>query len=731
MPIPLDDDLHDLASSVAGTAARHAPVTDTRERLDELTAGALPPVWSQLADSGLLAMHLPEQVGGGAAGLEALVAVAEVSGKSMLPGPWLPSVVASSVVASADATHPVLEELAGGAPGALVRGGLTASRDGADWVVTGESHPALGLTGAAHAVVAALSEDGSDVWFVLSGSELADRVQSADPVDLTRSVGRLRADGLRVTDLLADVPSAFVDLVVAATFAAEAAGLAAWAVETAVDHVSSRVQFGKPIGSFQAVQHKTAMMLLRKEIAAAAAWDAARAEAHDEAQQQLAAAQAVLNAVVPAVDVLVELVSLLGGIGFTWEHDAHLYWRRAMSLSGLVGTTDEWAARLGEVALEHERDFAFLAGDAQPELRAEIGPVLDRVAELSVGADRSTWARVRPGPTTDLLFEAKLVAPHYPAPYGRGAGPEEQAVIVDEFAKRGLQQPGTVIGEWVLPTLLVHGTEAQQQRFVDPTLRGEIIWCQLFSEPGAGSDLASLTTRAVKVDGGWRLQGQKVWTSGAHESQWGVCLARTDADAPKHKGISYFLVDMASDGIDVRPLKQSTGRAEFNEVFLDDVFVPDECLVGEREQGWKLAVTTLSNERLSMGSRLTHGGAHELRGVIVDGRQLGRRDDAVRAYGRCVAREIALSSMNLRSVLARLSGLELGAGISVQKLYNSLAQRDGAADLISVLGPVAATTEGGHAIDHLGLPAVLFGGGTVEIQLNVIAQRVLGLPRQS
>ncbi len=728
MPIPLDDDLRALADSVAGTAGRYAPISDTRSRTDDLTAGALPPVWKQLVDAGLLAMHLPDGVGGGEAGLEALAAVAEQSGRSMLPGPWLPSVVASSVLASADAAHPALEEFASGAKGSLVRGGLTARRDGAEWVVDGTSHPALGLTGANHAVVAASTVDG-EVFFLLSGAELSDRVEAADSVDLTRSVGRLRADGLRVPEVLADVRGSFVDLVVTTTYAAEAAGLAAWAVETAVSYVSTRVQFGQPIGAFQAVQHKAATMLLRKEIAAAAAWDAARAEQHDEAQQQLASAQAALNAVVPTVDVLVELVSLLGGIGFTWEHDAHLYWRRALSLSGLVGTADQWSARLGGIALEHERDFAFLAADALPDLRAEIGPTLDRVAELSSDADFSTWARVRPGPTTDLLADAKLVAPHYPTPYGRGAGPAEQAVIADEFAKRGLQQPGTVIGEWVLPTLLVHGTAAQQERFIEPTLRGEIIWCQLFSEPGAGSDLASLTTRAVKVDGGWRLQGQKVWTSGAHESQWGVCLARTDADAPKHKGISYFLVDMSSEGVDLRPLQQSTGRSEFNEVFLDAVFVPDDCLVGEREQGWRLAVTTLSNERLSMGGRLTHGGAHRLRAVIEEGTHLGRREDAVRAYGRCVAREIALSAMNLRSILARLSGLELGAEISVQKVFNSLAQREGAADLISVLGPIVATNEGGHTIDHLGLPAVLFGGGTTEIQLNVIAQRVLGLPR--
>lgn len=255
------------------------------------------------------------------------------------------------------------------------------------------------------------------------------------------------------------------------------------------------------------------------------------------------------------------------------------------------------------------------------------------------------------------------------------------------------------------------------------------MWCQLFSEPGAGSDLASLSTKATKVEGGWLLNGQKVWNSGAHESHWGVCLARSDASVPKHKGISYFLIDMSSEGVDVRPLKQSTGRSEFNEVFLDNVFVPDDCLVGEREQGWRLAVTTLGNERLSMGARLTHGSAERFLDVLGEAPTGVDRDEVLRAFGRSTAREIALSALNLRSILARLSGLELGPEISVQKVFNTLAQKEGSFDLLHVLGPSGATTDGGHAIDHIGLPAILFGGGTTEIQLNVIAQRVLGLPR--
>ena len=188
-----------------------------------------------------------------------------------------------------------------------------------------------------------------------------------------------------------------------------------------------------------------------------------------------------------------------------------------------------------------------------------------------------------------------------------------------------------MVGAWALPNLIVHGTEEQQARWILPTLRGEIQWCQLFSEPGAGSDLASLSMRATRVEGGWVLNGQKVWTSGAKEADWGICLARTDPDKPKHDGISCFMVDMRTPGIDIRPLRELTGQAMFNEVFFDDVFVPDDCLVGQENDGWRCARTTLANERVFMGASNTIGAgvlgvlnAIEARGLADDRLALAR-----------------------------------------------------------------------------------------------------------
>ncbi|GAA1033106.1 MULTISPECIES: acyl-CoA dehydrogenase [Amycolatopsis] len=714
MPIALSEEHRDLAASAAGWAMRHAPIAETRAGLGGqpdagkpqteadggLAESGRPDFWKALTEQGWHSLHLPESAGGQDAGLLELAVVAEQFGRHLVPGPFLPTVTASAVLAAAGPTEE-LAAFAAGATGAVVLDGLSAVSTADGWRINGTSSPAVGLADAEIAVVRA-----QEIWFVLRPE--SGQLVPVEAVDLTRSAARLTLENFLVSpDNLIEIQPERAELALAVPAAAEAAGLCSWALDCAVDHVRTRVQFGRPIGSFQAVQHQAAGILLQREIATAAAWDAARAEQHSVAQQALAAAQARNAALPAAVDASVSCVRLLGAIGFTWEHDAHLYWRRAVALSGSLGRS---AARtLGERAQTTTRDLTLASPQDCLELRGQIASVLDQAE-----------------PSARVLADAGLAAPHYPKPYGLDAGPLEQAVIAEEFERRGIPQPTTVIGEWVLPTLLVHGSSEQRDRFVLPTLRGEIRWCQLFSEPGAGSDLASLTTRATKVDGGWRISGQKVWTSLAREAHWGVCLARTDPDAPRHRGISYFLVDLAAEGVTVRPIRQATGRAEFNEVFLDDVFVPDRDLVGEPNSGWRLATTTLANERHNMGATLAHGSSDRIRQLL---RNNPDDPDALSALGRCVSRELTLATLGLRSVLARLAGLDLGAEVSVQKVFSALAQQEGSREVIALLGHGSAGAEDGHVIDHLGLPAVLFGGGTVEIQLNVIAQRVLGLPR--
>ncbi len=689
--------------------------------------------WERLVELGVHAVHLPEEYGGGA-GLAELAVVVEELGRSLAPVPLLPTVLASALVAGSapgSARSEALTAYADGATGVVVGdAGLSARPAGDGWRVDGLSLPTSGLPGAD--VAHAHTTDGGEVWWRLRPGATA-VVEDRPGVDLTRSCGVLVLDGhvVEPDDVLTPPATPTRDLLTNALHAAEAVGLGRWLLDTAVEQTRTRHQFGRAIGSFQAVQHRAALMLVRLETAAAAAWDAVRAIDAPLDQQRLAAAQAAVVGPPAAVDLALDCVGLLGAIGFTWEHDAHRYWRRALALAAAVGPEATWARRLGEAAREHRRDFSLVADDALPPLRAEIGPVLDEAAALPADEGVMTgWGPVRGGPRRARLAEAGLVAPHYPAPWGRGAGPEEQAVIAQEYAVRGIAQPTTVIGEWVLPTLLEHGTEAQRDRFMWPTLRGEIVWCQLFSEPGAGSDLAGLATRARRVDGGWLLTGQKVWNSYAHEADWGVCLARTDPDAARHAGISYFLVDMRTTGVDARQIRQSTGQSEFNEVFLDDVFVPDDCLVGAPGDGWRLATTTLANERLNMGAAFGHGSADLVRRAIDEGVCAAEPDEALRVLGANTSREMALSALALRGTIARLGGVDPGPAVSVQKVYNALAQREGSRALVALLGPLGTVDDAAtpYAVDHLGLPAVLFGGGTVEIQLNVIARRVLGLP---
>ena len=438
------------------------------------------------------------------------------------------------------------------------------------------------------------------------------------------------------------------------------------------------------------------------------------------------------------IDAALECVTLLGGIGFTWEHDAHLYWRRAISIASVSGTEEHWAGRLGEAALVADRDFSFVDEDATAaSCRARVGAVLDEVLTLPADPVSETgWASARGGPRKTRLAGAGLVAPHYPAPYGLDAGPEEQAVVLQEYARRGLTPATTIIGEWVLPTILAHGTDEQQERFLAPTCAATSCGASCSASRAPAPTWPSLChPRRSASDGGWSLNGQKVWTSNA---QWPTGGSAWPAPTPTRRstsGISYFLVDMRSPGVDVRPLRQITGDAEFNEVFLDDVFVPDDACSPGPDDGWKLATTTLANERLSMGNMLAYGGAQLVKRLISEQAHATSRDEAVRVLGRNTAREMSLGALNLRSVLSRLSGRQPGAEISVQKLYSAIAQRDGSRALLTLLGPIGALTapsvdaSADYARDHISLPSVLFGGGTIEIQLNVIAQRILGLPR--
>ncbi len=407
--------------------------------------------------------------------------------------------------------------------------------------------------------------------------------------------------------------------------AAEAIGMATECTEQAAAYAKVRVQFGRPIAMFQAVKHHCANMLVASELATAAVWDAARAAADGGDQLTLRAAMAAALALA-AADVCAQLnIQVHGGIGFTWEHDAHLYLRRATALEALV---DAEAAARDVTDLVRNGARRVRTVDLPPEaepMRDEVRAFAERVKGLDAAAER------------DAMIETGYVMPHWPTPWGRDAGAVEQLVIEQEFRAAGVARPQYAITGWVILTLIQHATEDQVARWVMPALRQDVIWCQLFSEPDAGSDAAGVKTRATRVDGGWLVNGQKVWTSGAHLAGFGLATIRTDPDVPKHKGITTMVIDMHAEGVEVRPLRMVTGQSEFNEVFFNDVFVPDDDVVGPVNGGWTVARATLGNESVSIGGGQGGGGnavRHGHRALRRRPRAAGRRGRARRPLHR-------------------------------------------------------------------------------------------------
>lgn len=728
-----------LSQAVAQFAARHAPIDATRAALDDLARGQLPPWWGALVDNGFHAVHLTESVGGQGGGLEDMACVLEAAGSALLPGPLLTTAIAGAALARQQnpAAQTLLKEIAEGVTAVVVSGEQcdVHGRPGADgWLLTGSSGLALGLSSAQRVVVPFADQLGDLRWAVLSPVE--GQIESRRGTDLTTDLGILHLSDHAVpaTAVLTEMDTELVtDLTVAFT-ASVAAGITQWCVDTVTDHLRTREQFGKPIGTFQALQHKAAMLLVNSALATAAAWDAVRAlsGSPDAEQHRLAACSAAVMAVMPGPGLVLETLTMLGAIGFTWEHDLHLYWRRATSLAASIGPVSRWTRSLGELSAVATRDMAVNLGDSDAEFRARVSATLDHALTLSdTGFGRQgDYPEFTVGARRELIADAGLIAPHWPAPWGCDATVRQQLIVDEEFAKRaGLVRPSVGIAEWILPSLMAAGSEELQQRFVPTTLRGELSWCQLFSEPGAGSDLASLSTRAVRVAGGWKINGHKIWTSLAHRADFGALLARTDPDAPKHRGIGYFILDMRSPGVEFRQIAQSSGRAEFNEVFLTDVFVPDEMLLGEPASGWQLAISTMAHERVAISGYVNIDRMGALRELV----DLSPDPDPIRhAIGEIDAYTNALKALGVRETLRLLDGQAPGPASSVAKVATNVMLRRAAELTLRLTGPLAMEFDSQPAVvsPYLDLPAELIGGGTTEIQLNIIAQLILGLPRK-
>jgi alkylation response protein AidB-like acyl-CoA dehydrogenase len=662
-------------------------------------------VFAGLADLGLFGVAVAEDSGGAGGGISDLCAMVEEAAKALVPGPVATTALATLVVTDPDLLDALMsgERFAGLALEGDVRVEGGAASGAIPWAL-----------GAAPGGVLLVPADGKLLVVDLDADGVA--LEPLPAADFSRPLARVVLTSAPATVIGA---TGVADLA-ATLLAAEAAGITRYSLQTAVAYAKVREQFGKPIGSFQAIKHICAEMLCRTEQAEVAASDAARAASDSDSEQfAIAAALAASVGIAAAKANVRDCIQVLGGIGCTWEHDAHLYLRRAHSIGRFLGGTEHWLRRVAALTQAGVRRQLGIDLTEVEGQRAEIAAAVAEVAALP--AEKRQVG----------LADAGLQAPHWPAPHGRGAGPAEQLLIDQEMAAAGVDRPDLVIGWWAAPTILEHGTPEQIERFVPATLRGEFLWCQLFSEPGAGSDLASLRTKAVRGDGGWLLTGQKVWTSAAHKAAWGVCLARTDPDVPKHKGITYFLIDMKSPGIEIRPLREITGDSLFNEVFLDGVFVPDEMVVGAVNDGWRLARTTLANERIAMANGTALGNPMEellklLAELDLDVSQQER-------LGQLILLAQTGALLDQRIAQLAVGGQDPGAQSSVRKLIGVRYRQELAEFTMDVSaggGLVDNRAVGDRAVfDFLNTRCLTIAGGTEQILLTVAAERLLGLPR--
>ena len=713
MSIAITEDHRALADTVGDFLTKREARTAARALL-EAAAEENAAFYADAAGLGWLGLHVSEQHGGSGYGLEELVVVVEQFGRAVAPGAFVPTVVASAVLTAAapdDVASTWLPGLVDGSTcGAVALGGDVELRDGA---LHGSAGTVIGA-GLADVLLVGVGDDVAIVERSASGVS----VETPPNLDPTRRSGRVRFDGAAAT-VLHGARQTLVDMA-RTIFAAEAVGVARECTESAAQYAKEREQFGRPIAMFQAVKHHCANMLVATELATAAVRDAARAASAGGDQFSLTAAMAAALAM-PAADLCANLnTQVHGGIAFTWEHDAHLYMRRAAALGAVVDGDEaaEAATDLTRSGVRRARTVD-LPPEAEP-VRDAVRAFADSIAGLDKADQRAK------------LVETGYAMPHWPAPWGRDAGAIEQLVIQQEFERAGIERPALGITAWVILTLIQHATDDQVARWVRPAVNQDVIWCQLFSEPDAGSDAAGIKTRGTRVDGGWLVNGQKVWTSQAHVAKRGLATVRTNPDVPKHNGITMMVIDMEAAGVEVRPLKMVTGTSDFNEVFFNDVFVPDDNVVGPVDGGWTVARATLGNESVSIGGG---SGAMTMSGdalIPLFDAHPERLSGGSSRIGRYIADHQAIAVLNLRSAHRAVAGGEPGPEGNITKLVLSEIGHEAAAIAAELSGPDLAFMDGQRAMAGLlvlGHRGLSIAGGTSEIKRNQIGERILGLPR--
>ncbi|MFN9506105.1 MAG: acyl-CoA dehydrogenase [Rubrivivax sp.] len=771
---------------------KESPLTAAR-RVMEQGGSHDAAVWQGLADLGVTSLMLPAECGGIGLGAMELCVVAEEAGRQLCPVPLASTLYLAmqAVLLGSSATQQQrwLSRQAQGEVATLagpVDGELDAGRlprwDGAR--LSGEVSPVADGAIAAWAVVLACDSGGALCWVLARLDDPSVARRPLDTLDPTRPFAALvfTDSPAEPLDAVGD-PRALLQRVrarAAVLLAFEQLGAADAALDMACAYARERKAFGRTIGSYQGIKHKLVDIYTANQLARAhcyyGAWALATdAASHAAAPELPAAAAAARVAASQALTLAAqESIHVHGGMGVTWELDAHLYLRRARAQSAWLGHVHHWrevmaceleyqldgstaasrpatAAAARDAAAAGSMDFDDSPDEAR--FRQECREWLQQHAALKSDGDEAYGADLPPEQRMEAARDwqackarAGYGAITWPqALGGRGGTPMQELIWRQEEARFKVPTGffNVSLG-MVLPSVMAHASQAVRERLVAPALQGRDLWCQLLSEPGAGSDLGMVRTRAQRCEDGrdgWLIHGQKVWTTLAQFAQYGLVLARTDPSQPKFDGLTTFFIDMHAPGVTVRPIRQMGGDAEFNEVFLENVFVPDEQRVGALGAGWKVTLTGLMSERLSIGGvlpadlwRIT---AQILREATFQGAS-GLRDGRLRERLADLHREAqARWLLQCRAFSALGKGRPPGPEMSVAKNVAARCLQAFGNLVIDLQGERGVLASGARGADMqrwqmierlwFGAAGMRIAGGTDEIVKNNIGERVLGL----
>ena len=768
-----DDQL--IQDQVDKYLASHCDVDAVRAILDKGLDNEAPyakDVWQGLADMGLMSINIPATYGGVETGYKSLCRVAQSIGKAAAPVPftssvylateaivrfgsddqkstWLPKLASGELIGALAVTESLEQLTPTSMTCAVANGALSGTK------------LAVADGGIAQLAVVLANDAAGPAMYLVELDGKGVECENLSTVDPTKNTATLRFTDTPA-ELLGVAGQGWQQLQTvydraAVLVAFEQIGGAQAALDMAVAYAKERYAFGRPIGSFQALKHMMADMYTTLRLAESNCFEAAEALANDAPDLPLVAATARVAAIKAFQLCSKDNIQIHGGMGFTWEFDCHIYYRRSNYQTLVLGGLSVWEGRLVDLlaAQDSANQSASAPVDADPKHQAFRADVRQWLAEnapshLEQPLKSSVFGQPPNTGDEDPLDAARAwqlkkaqggwAALMWPTEYGgRGASPMESIIWAQEEGVYAELSGTFIIGLGMCgPTMIEYASDEQKKRYLPKLASGEEIWCQLFSEPGSGSDLAGLQTKAVKDGDEWVINGQKIWTSGAQHSDYGILITRTDPTVAKHKGLTMFFLDMRSPGVDVRPIKQINGGSSFNEVYFDNVRIPDAQRLGGVGEGWRVSLTTLMNERMAIGGSITTGVpdlVELVQSLVLDNKKAIGREDVKSRLADYHVKAAGLKNTGIRSINLVAKGGMPGPENSIGKLVAGELMQDLTKYAMDLQGfgsvindPAIAEGSSRFQAMLMRSPAVRIEGGTDQILRNIISERVLELP---